>query len=254
MNHGAQRQLIARGVQLDQKTKLKEFPINMKRSVSAICLFACGLALPALAQTASMPSAPAPAGAAAATVPAGPTKVAVIMFEAAVGQTNEGQRDFATLQTKYQPKEAALKAQNDEIETLKKQLQTSGATLTDAERASRAKTIDEKEKVLQRSAQEAQSDFQSEMGDTMQTLAQKVMGVVQSYAQQNGFTIVLDASQSQQQQSNILWANESTNITKAIIDAYNAQSGVPAQPAPTPRTPTTTPRTGGTAPKAPPKQ
>jgi outer membrane protein len=248
MNHGAQRQLIAKGVQHDQKTKLKEFPINMKRSVSAICLLACGLALPALAQT-SMPSAPAPAGAEA---PAGPTKVAVIMFEAAVGQTNEGQRDFAQLQTKYQPKEAALKAQNDEIETLKKQLQTAGATLSDAERASRAKTIDEKEKVLQRSAQEAQSDFQSEMGDTMQTLAQKVMGVVQKYAAQNGYTIVLDASQSQQQQSNILWASESTNITKAIIDAYNAQSGVPAQAPAAPRTPTTTPHSSGT--KTPQKQ
>ncbi len=40
--------------------------------------------------------------------------------------------------------------------------------------------------------------------------------------------LVLDVSQ---QQSPVLYAPDSTNITKAVIDAYNVKSGVPAPPA-----------------------
>ena len=107
---------------------------------------ASGMVLNAAAQT---PAAPA-ATAAPAAAPAGPAKIAVIAWEAAVAQTNEGQRDFADLQKKYAPKEATLKTLNDEIETLTKQLQDQGATLSDVERANRSKAIDDKKKQLDR--------------------------------------------------------------------------------------------------------
>ena len=59
-------------------------------------------------------------------------------------------------------------------------------------------------------------------------LQSKVYDVMQSYAEQQGYTLVLDVSQ---QQSPVLYAINSTNITKAVIDAYNLKSGVPAPPA-----------------------
>src|SRR5580658_3600163 len=113
----------------------------MKHSLVLATLLASGFALGAAAQTQP-----------AATAPAGPTKIAVIAFQVAVAQTNEGQRNFADLQKKYQPKEAQLKAQNDEIESLTKQLQAQGATLSEAAKASQARTIDEKKKKLERDA------------------------------------------------------------------------------------------------------
>ena len=61
-------------------------------------------------------------------------------------------------------------------------------------------------------------------------IAQKVAGVMTQYAQQNGYTLILDAGSQQQQQSPILWAAESTNISEAVLQAYNKQSGVPAPP------------------------
>jgi outer membrane protein len=209
---------------------MKEFPINMKRSVPALCLLASAFAVHALAQTPDAPSAPTPA-AATVSAPAGPSKVAVIMFEAAVAQTNEGQRNIGQIRQKFDPKQAQLKALNDEIESLKKSLQTSGATLSDTEKAARTKSIDTKEKQLQRDAEAAQTDFNSEMNDMYQSLAQKVYNTVQSYATQNGYTVVLDASGSQQQAPTVLWASEGANITAGVVQAYNAKSGVPAQPA-----------------------
>ena len=186
----------------------------MKRSSAIVAALLTGLSLAAAAQ--------APAA------PAGPTKIAVVAFQAAVAQTNEFQRDFGDLQKKFTPKRDQLKALSDEIDGLKKQLQTQGSTLSEAERANRTKAIDDKTKQLQRSAEEAQNDFKQEMQDTYGAVANKVGGVLIDYAKQQGYTLVLDGGQ--QQAAVILYANTSTDITKALIDAYNVKSGIPAPP------------------------
>jgi outer membrane protein len=199
----------------------------MKLSLAIATTLASGLILNAAAQ---VPAAPAEASApASASAPAGPAKIAVVAFQVAVAQTNEGQRNFADLQKKYDPKRQQLKALNDDVESLTKQLQTQGDKLSDTEKASRAKTIDEKKKQLQRQAEDAQNDMQQEMQELYNGLASKVYDVLASYAQQHGYTLVLDVAQ---QQTPVLYATESTNITKAVIDAYNVKSGVPAPPTP----------------------
>jgi len=197
----------------------------MLSSLPLVCLLASGLGASVFAQAAAGAAAP-PASAVAGT-----SKIAVINFQAAVAQTNEGQRNFGELQKKFDPKRAQLKSLQDEIDNLKKQLQASGDKLSDAERATRLKTIDEKEKAYQRSGEDASNDFQQEMQTTYQQLAEKVFGSVQAYAEQNGFTVVLDDTPSQQSAPTVLWASKGTDITAAVIQAYNAKSGVPAPPA-----------------------
>ena len=145
----------------------------MKRSLAIAITLASGIVLSAAAQTSPAPAAPA-----------GPAKIAVIAFQVAVGQTNEGLRNFADLQKKYAPKEEQLKALNDEIDSLTKQLQTQGSALSDVERAKRATAIDEKKKKLDRDAEDARNDFQQEMQDMYNGLASKVYDVLSSYAQQ----------------------------------------------------------------------
>jgi outer membrane protein len=241
----------------------KEFCIPMKRSFTLVCLLASATGVGILSSPSSAlaqaPSAPAPAQSAAAAAaapefPANP-KIAIIAFQQAVAATNEGQRNFAQLRTKFEPKQAALKAQSDEIDSLKKQLQDAGANLSEPERDSRLRTIDEKTKSLQRTAEDAQNEASGAMNDMYQQLAQKVYAVLDAYSNQNKFTIVLDTSA---QQTPVLWANQGSDITKAVVDAYNAKSGVPPQPAagaaaPRPSAPTpshtgTTPRPSTTKP------
>jgi outer membrane protein len=194
----------------------------MNRSL-LIATLASGLVLSAAAQT-----LPAPASAAA--VPVVPAKVAVIAFQAAVGQTNEFQRNFTDLQKKYEPKRSQLKTMADEIDGLEKALQAQGDKLSEAERASRSKTIDEKKKQAQRFAEDAQTDLQGEMQQIYEGVAGKVFEVLESYAQQQGFTLVVDGTGNQQQTPVVLYAAPSTDITKAVVDAYNVKSGVPAPP------------------------
>ena len=191
----------------------------MKRSLALIVTLASGMVLGAAAQTSPAPAAPAV-----------PAKVAVIAFQAAVGQTNEFQRNFADLQKKYEPKRAQLKTMADEIDGLEKQLQAQGDKLSDAERATRAKIIDDKKKQAQRFAEDAQTDLQGEMQQVYEGVASKVFEVLESYAQQQGYTLVVDGTGNQQQAPVVLYASPSTDISKAIVEAYNLKSGVPAPP------------------------
>jgi outer membrane protein len=165
-----------------------------------------------------------PAGTAAAS--AAPAKVAVIEFQAAVAQTNEFQRNLADLQKKYDPRRQQLKTLSDEVDKLTKELQDQGAQLSDAERANRARTLDEKKKQLDRDTQDAQGDFQGDMQQMINSVAAKVGAVMTDYAKEKGFTLVLDASD--QQNATVLYAVPNTDITKTIVDAYNVKSGIPA--------------------------
>src|SRR6185503_936815 len=210
----------------------------MKHSVALVLTLASGLALQAAAQTSSSPAT------ATTTAAAGPVKIAIIAFQPAVAQTNEGQRAFADLQKKYQPKQTQLKALSDEIDKLTKDLQAQADKLSDTERAARAKTIDDKKKQLERNAEDAQNDFQNEMNELYGSLAQKVFDVLNDYAKQHGYTLVLDIAQ---QQNPVLFATDSINITKPVIEAYNAKSGVPAPATPAPNAPSAVP----SAPKPP---
>jgi outer membrane protein len=203
----------------------------MKRSLAIAVTLASGMVLSAAAQT-PVVSAVSPTSAA----PAGPAKIAVIAFQVAVAQTNEGQRNFADLEKKFDPKRQQLKAMSDEIDGLTKQLQTQGNSLSEADRATKTSAIDTRKKQLDRDAQDAQEDFQQQMQELYNGLASKVYDVMQAYAEKEGFTLVLDVSQ---QQNPVLFASNSTNITKQVIDAYNLKSGVPAPP----------PQTGAEAPR-----
>lgn len=196
----------------------------MKRSLSLVCVMITSFGLTAMAQTShSVPNAPGMGGS--------HEKIAVIMFQAAVARTNEGQRDFQNLEKKFAPKNEQLKQESDQIKTLQKSLQADAKTLTPEQRQEKVSEIQDKEKILQQQVEDARSDFQNEMGAAFNGLAQKVGAVMTAYAQQHGYSIVLDASSAQ---SPVLWASPTTDITKAVIAAYNQKSGVPAPPPPAP--------------------
>jgi outer membrane protein len=199
----------------------------MKHTFAFVVPVALGMALSAAAQSLPAPSAP-PAAV------SGPAKIAVIAFQVAVAQTNEGQRNYTDLEKKYAPREEKAKALNDEIESLTKQFQAQGANLADAERASRMKAIEDKKKELDRLTEDLKTDSNSDVQQMYNTLASKVFDVMSAYAGQQGYTMVLDMSE---QSTPVLYAAPSLDITKAVIEAYNAKSGVPPPPPALPAAP-----------------
>ena len=184
------------------------------------------------APAAAVPSAPSAASAASsppAALPLNGTRIASINIEQAIIQTNEGQRDFSALSKKLEPKQAELKNASDEIESLKKQFTNQQEKLNDDARASLQKQIESKQKLFDRSVQDAREEAQSEQNVIAQRILQKLFPVLAKYASTNGVGMIIDTSQ-QWPQGPVIFAGEAMDITKPVVDAYNAQSGVPAPP------------------------
>ncbi|MGD0567688.1 MAG: OmpH family outer membrane protein [Candidatus Sulfotelmatobacter sp.] len=184
------------------------------------------------------------------------SKVGTINIEQAVIGSNEGQRDFEALKKKVEPKQNELKSENDELESLQKQLQNTGDKLNDDARATLVKQIETKKKSFDRAVQDAQEDYQNQSKDVFQKILQKMAPSIIKYAQDNGFAMIVDTS-NPWPQSPILWYDGNKyDITKAVVDLYNTQSGVPAPAvtaAPKPAGAKPTPKPAAPASTAPPK-
>jgi outer membrane protein len=233
---------------------------KLARFLLAVALAA---SVAALAQTGSAAAAPASAAsssAAPATTGSG-TKVGTINIEQAIFATNEGRRDFEALSKKLEPKQNDLKGQNDEIESLKKQLNTQGEKLNDEAKGALVKQIETRQKSLDRSVQDAREDAQNQQNEIAQRILQKLAPVLVKYANENGFGVIIDTSQPWPQ-GPVVWWGDAVDVTKPVVDAYNAQSNVPAPAAGTPAvkpatrpagTPAAKPATTPTKPTEPPK-
>ncbi|MGC2694334.1 MAG: OmpH family outer membrane protein, partial [Candidatus Angelobacter sp.] len=101
------------------------------------------------------------------------------------------------------------------------------------------KAIDTKQKALQRNYEDAQAEFQQAEQEVVNHIGGKMLKVLEKYAKDNGYAIVLDVSNPQT--SPVLWATQGTVITKELVDAYNVENPVgTSAPAPKPAGPAAT--------------
>jgi outer membrane protein len=218
------------------------------------------IAISALAQTGSAvipsapsatPTSPAASAPATTTAPSTGTKVGAINIEGAIFGSNEGRRDIETLSKKFEPKNTELKGQNDELESMKKQLSTQQDKLNEDALANLKKQIEGKQKLFDRAVQDAQEEFGTQQQEIANRILQKMAPMIVKYAQENGFGMIIDTSKPWPQ-SPVLMAGEGVDITKPVVDIYNAQSGVPAPATPAAGTkPAARPGTGAAVPAKP---
>lgn len=201
----------------------------MKRTFASITLLVL-ISMAVLAQSAPAASPATPAATTPNTSPlvnATGTKIAVIDMQGAIAGSNEGQRDFEALAKKFEPRRVELQRLNTEIEDLKKQLNTQGDKMNADAHDNLVKSIETKQKSLQRSAEDAQNEFQQQQNEIAQRILQKMAPVITKYVADNSYGLILDAS-TPWPQGPVVVATPPMDITKAVVDAYNAQSGVPA--------------------------
>jgi outer membrane protein len=198
------------------------------RSILALAVLSMITAWAQTGAAAPAGAASSPAASAPSTIATGTgTKIGTINIEQAVFLSNEGQRDFEVLRKKLEPKQNELKSQNDELDALQKQFQTQNDKLNEDARATLQKQIETKKKSFDRSVQDAQEDAQGQQKEIFQRILQKMAPVIVKHAQESGFAMIVDTS-NPWPQSPILWYGEGGDITKAVVELYNTQSGVPA--------------------------
>jgi outer membrane protein len=167
-----------------------------------------------------------------------PTKIAIIHVQNAILGTKDGQKAAGDLSARFAPKKADLDKKQADLATLQDQLKKQQATMSEDARAKLMRDIDATNTRLQRETQDAQADLDEEQQKLMQELGNKMMAVIEKYATQNGFALVLDVSNPQ---TPVLWASQTVDITPEIVKLYDQANPVTTAPAAAgpPKTPPT---------------
>ena len=181
-----------------------------------------------------------------------PGKVGVISIQGALVSTKDGQKAASELEVKAAPKRKDLEGKQNEINSLKDQLQKGANTLSEQTKQNLYRDIDAKTTKLNRDVQDAEAEWNEDQQKVLQQLGQKMMVVIDKYARDNGYTLILDVSSPQ---TPVLYASNTIDITKDIIELYDKNAGTPATTTSAPKPPaaSSAPKPGTPAKPAPPK-
>jgi outer membrane protein len=149
-------------------------------------------------------------------------KFGVINIQSAIVSTKDGQKAASELEGKALPKRKAMEAKQSEINGLKDQLQKGQNALSDTAKQELVRTIDQKTKSFNRDMEDAQAEWDGEQQKVLQDLGGRIMAVIDKYAKDNGFTLILDVSSPQ---TPVLFASNTIDITKDIIELYDKNTG-----------------------------
>jgi outer membrane protein len=176
-----------------------------------------------------------------------PGKVGVINIQSAIVSTKDGQKAASDIQTRFSPKKGELDKRQADISQLQDQLNRGRNTLSEEARQNLVREIDQKTKSLNRDTEDARAELDQEEQKIMGELGGRIMSVIDQYAKDNGYNLILDVSNPQ---TPVLYASNTIDITKDIIDLYDkhapaAGTSTPAAP-PAAKAPAASPKPAAT--------
>jgi outer membrane protein len=146
------------------------------------------------------------------------TKVGVIQAQSALLSTKDGQKAVAELDTRLAPRKKDLERKQAEVRELQVKLQRGGNAMAEPAKNELMRSIDQKTKSFNRDMEDAQAEAEQEQRKLLDNLSQKMMQVIDKYAQTNGFSLILDVSNPN---TPVLYASNTVDITKDIIELYD---------------------------------
>ena len=177
----------------------------MKSASLVLPIVGLALALPALAEN--------------------PTKVGVINLQSAIVSTKDGQKAADDIQARFNPKKADLDRRQGDITQLQDQLNRGRNTLSEEAHQKLVREIDQKTKSLNRDTEDARAELDQEEQKIMNELGSRIVAVIDKYAKDNGYAMILDVSSPQ---TPVMFASNSIDITRDVIELYDKNAPAPA--------------------------
>jgi outer membrane protein len=153
-----------------------------------------------------------------------PTKIGIIHIQNALLSTKDGQKALAELEAKSLPKKKELEAEQTSIAALRDQLNKTTNAGSEEVKNKLVRDIDSRTKAFNRKVEDAQADLDQEQGKVLNEIGGRMMAVLDKYAKDNGYAMVLDVSS---QQTPVLFAAPGIEITQDIVALYD-KSAPPA--------------------------
>lgn len=144
--------------------------------------------------------------------------VAVIDVQQLVQDSAAGKEAMNRLRAAEAEKQAQGKKLGDDKAALEKQLQTQGATLTDAKRSELQKQIEDKDVELRRFADDAQQQLEEAKRRELQKLESQIMPIIQEVGKEMKLTMIFNKFQS-----GLVYADDAIDITDQVLRRFNTK-------------------------------
>jgi outer membrane protein len=152
-------------------------------------------------------------------------KVGVINLQSAIVSTKDGQKAANEIQSRFNPKKADLDKRQSDIAQLQNQLNHGQNTLSEDARQKLVREIDQKTKSLNRDTEDARAELDQDEQKIMNELGSRIVAVIDKYAKDNGYVMILDVSSPQ---TPVMFASNTIDVTRDIIELYDKNAPAPA--------------------------
>ena len=213
--------------------------MNQIRLSAAAVALAALFVVGAQAQTGAPAARPtAPAAQPAATTPAGPARIAVIDSRFFRGTDEKGTGGIARyitaarqLEAQFQPQIKDLEGMQTRYNTIVENIRKTTAVAKPEDIEKQRQQAADLEVQIKRKDEDLQRAVSARQEEIMRPIEQDVYNLLQSFAQQRGYTIVIDSARVP-----LLFVEPTVDITQAFIAEYNrtrpatASTAAPAAP------------------------
>ena len=145
-----------------------------------------------------------------------PSAVAMINFQRAVTQNDEGIKAAGIYTAEGVKLKDGLDKSQTKVKDLQEKLTKSGPTMSDTEKNSLMRDIDKEKKVFDVEQQNAQSTLDDRQEELFRPVADRVKKVIEGYAKELNLALVVNATED------MLFANDLVDITTEIVRRVNA--------------------------------
>lgn len=158
-----------------------------------------------------------------------PNKVGIIHMVGAIFGTKDGQKALADLDAKYSPRSKELEKKESEIAGLRDQFQKGSNTMSEDAKTRLTRDIDQRIRAYNREREDAQTEYNQDLEKIRQELGSRIYQVIDKYARDNGYAVILDVSPQDQP---VVYRSDSVDITSEIVALYDRSSPTAAKPTP----------------------
>lgn len=156
-----------------------------------------------------------------ATAARADTKIAFVDYEFAGNACDEGKAFSAAFSKAQEEKLKPIKDKQTEFDGLRADFDKQQAVLSADARQQKAMELQKKGDELQQLMMQAQKELQQQNMEIVQTLGERIRGVVREIAERDGIQVVL-AKES------VVYAPDALDLTNEVIRRYNAKFPVKA--------------------------
>jgi len=144
-------------------------------------------------------------------------KVGFVDIQKVIAESAAGKRAKDRFQAQIKKAEADIQKERIDLERLKADIEKKGPLLKDEERRNLEADFQKRSVNLQRTMGDYQTDLQQKEREMMGDILKDLEHIVSDVGKAEKFTIILEKSQ-------ILYSDQSTDITNRVIETYNSRA------------------------------